>query len=161
MRFTMKQKLLAFGDDYVVKNDEGDDVYYIDGKVFTIRDTLDIQDMEGNVVAQIRKRILALRRTYDIEIGGQVTTIFKHMLTFFRCAYSVDVPGPDDLQAQGNFLEYEYEFTNAAGKRVAEVSKRWLTVRDTYCIDIEDGVDPVMIIASAVVIDQCCHEDKH
>lgn len=161
MRFAMKQKMLAFGDDYIVKNDEGDDVYYIDGKVFTIRDSLDIQDMEGNVVATIRKRLLALRRTYDIEASGRVITVYKHMLTFFRCAYTVDVPGPDDLQAQGSFLEYEYTFTNAAGDQVAEVSKRWLTIRDTYTIDVADGVDPVMIIASAVVIDQCCHEDRH
>ncbi len=161
MRFAMKQKMLAFGDDYIVKNDEGDDVYYIDGKVFTIRDSLDIQDMEGNTVATIRKRLLALRRTYDIDIGGRVTTVYKHMLTFFRCSYTVDVPGPDDLQAQGNFFEYEYTFTNDAGDKVGEVSKRWLTIRDTYTIDVADGVDPVMIIASAVVIDQCCHEERH
>jgi uncharacterized protein YxjI len=42
---------------------------------------------------------------------------------------------------------------------VATVSKRWFSLRDTYGIEIADGEDDVLILASAVVVDQVCHRD--
>ena len=68
----------------------------------------------------------------------------------------MDVPGPDDLEAQGNFLDMEFTFTRAR-QLVAEVSKRWFTFADTYGVDVQDGEDDVLILASTVVIDMVCH----
>ena len=42
---------------------------------------------------------------------------------------------------------------------VATVSKRWFSWTDTYGIEIAPGEDPVLILASAVVVDQSCHPD--
>jgi len=85
----------------------------------------------------------------------------KQLFTFFRCKFTVDVPGPDDLEAQGSFLDMEYSFTRA-GRTVAEVSKRWFSFGDTYGVDICEGEDDILILASTVVIDMVCHSDgKH
>ena len=43
---------------------------------------------------------------------------------------------------------------------VAEVSKKWIALRDSYSINISEGVDEVLILACAVVIDLACHEKK-
>lgn len=43
---------------------------------------------------------------------------------------------------------------------MATVSKRWFTWTDTYGIEIADGEDPVLILASAVVVDMVCHGDN-
>jgi uncharacterized protein YxjI len=53
----------------------------------------------------------------------------------------------------------EYTFTRSGGQ-VAEVSKRWFAFSDTYGVDIADGEDDVLILASAVVIDLVAHPDK-
>ena len=82
----------------------------------------------------------------------------RELFTLFRHRFTVDVPGPDDLEAQGSFTEHEYTFTRR-GQVVATVSKRWFSWSDTYGIEIADGEDPVLILASAVVIDQACHPD--
>jgi uncharacterized protein YxjI len=71
----------------------------------------------------------------------------------------VDVPGPDDLEAKGTFLEHEHTFVRG-GRDVARVSKKWFTIRDTYGVDVDDDQDAVLILASAVVIDMACHADK-
>ena len=42
---------------------------------------------------------------------------------------------------------------------MAQVSKRWFSWTDTYGVDIGDGEDDVLILASAVVIDMVCHAD--
>jgi len=39
------------------------------------------------------------------------------------------------------------------------VSKRWFSFTDTYGVEIEQGEDPVLILASTVVIDMICHAD--
>jgi uncharacterized protein YxjI len=79
------------------------------------------------------------------------------LFNLFRCHFTVDVPGPDDYEAQGSFLDHDYVFKRH-GKTVAEVSKKWLTIRDTYAVDIAEGEDDLLILASAVVIDQICHD---
>jgi uncharacterized protein YxjI len=85
----------------------------------------------------------------------------KHLFTLLRCRFTVDVPGPDDLEAQGNFLDMEYTF-NRAGQPVAEVSKRWFSWTDSYGVDVHRGEDDVLILASTVVIDMVCHpHHKH
>jgi len=39
------------------------------------------------------------------------------------------------------------------------VSKKWFSWTDTYGIDIDDDEDHVLLLASAVVVDQACHPD--
>jgi uncharacterized protein YxjI len=160
MLYQLRQKLLAFGDDYIIRDADGNDCFFVDGKVFALGDKLSFQDMQGNELARIRQRLLALGKTYEITIGDQTTVVHKHLFTLFRCTFSVDVPGPNDLEAVGSLLDMEYEFRDTAGRVAATVSKRWFSIRDTYGIEISGDVDPVTILASAIVIDLCCHGDK-
>lgn len=155
----MKQKLFCWGDDFAIKNEAGEDVFFVDGKAFSFGDKLSFQDMQRNELAFIRQRLLAWGPTYEISRNGAVAAVVKkHLFTLFRCKFTVDVPGPDDLEAQGNFLDMEYTFTRGE-QPVAEVSKRWFSWTDTYGVDIHAGEDNVLILASTVVIDMVCHAD--
>src|SRR5512143_3881915 len=139
MRYAMKQKLFCWGDDFTIRNEAGQDVYFVDGKAFSIGNKLSFQDMQKHELAFIRQKLLAWGPTYEITRGGAVAAVVKkHLFTLFRCRFTVDVPGPDDLEAEGNFLDKEYTFTRA-GEVVAEVSKRWFAWSDTYGVDIRDG----------------------
>ena len=65
---------------------------------------------------------------------------------------------PMHIEAQGSFLDMEYTFTRG-GRPVAEVSKRWFSFTDTYGVDIAEGEDQILLLASTVVIDMVCHAD--
>lgn len=160
MLYQMKQKMMCFGDDFIIRDQSGREMYYVDGKVLSIRDSLSFQEMNGHELATIRQRLLALGKTYDIEIGGRTTTVHMHLFTLLRCKFTVDVPGPNDLEAEGSLLDMEYEFRTAGGDVAATVSKRWFAITDAYGVEVAEGQDPVLILASAVVIDQCCHGDR-
>jgi len=160
MRYVMKQKLFSFGDDFTIKDAAGADVFFVDGRALSIGDKLSFEDMDGNELAFIRQRLLAWGRTYEIERGGRVAAVVKkETFTLFRCRFSVDVPGPDDLEATGDFVDHEYQFVRG-GAVVATVSKRWFSWTDTYGVDVADGEDDVLVLASAVVIDMCCHPER-
>ena len=159
MRYLMKQKLFCFGDDFAIKDEAGRDAFFVDGKVFTLGQKLSFQDMHGQELAFIRQKLLSWGPAYEIYRDGQLAAVVKkHLFTLFRCAFTVDVPGPDDIEAQGSFLDMEYSFTRG-GRQVAEVSKRWFSFGDTYGVDIADSEDQVLILASTVVIDMICHGD--
>ena len=160
MRYIMKQKLFSWGDDFVIRDEEGADAFFVDGKVFSLGDQLSFKDMAGNELAFVKQRVLSWGPSFEIYKAGQLYAVVKkELFTFFNCRFTVDVPGPDDLQAEGDLLDHEYTF-NRGGETVAEVSKQWFTWSNTYGVDVGQGEDDILILASSVVIDMACHEDK-
>ena len=160
LKYMMKEKFFALGNDYVVKDDAGREAFYIDGKILGLGDRLSFRDAGGQELAFIRRKLLSWGLTYEIYYADELHAVVKKShFTLFRASFSIDVPGPDDLKAQGNFLDHEYTFTRD-DRPVATVSKKWFRLTDTYGIDIAQGEDVVLILASAVVIDLCSHEDK-
>ena len=160
MRYLMKQKLFCFGDDFMIQDQDGRDVFYVDGRALSLGDKLSFEDMNGNELAFIRQKLLSWGPTYEIYRGGELSAVVKkHLFTLLRCVFTVDVPGPDDLEATGSLFDREYTFARG-GQVVAAVSKAWFTLTDSYGVEIGQGEDDVLILASTVVIDMCCHKDK-
>ena len=159
MRYVMQEKLVSFGDDYVIRDESGREAFRVDGKVLTIRDALVLEDAAGNRLANIHKKLLSIGKTYEISReGGPDISIRKNLFSPLHCKFHVDAGG-DELEARGDLLDHEYSFTRN-GREVASVSKRWLSIRDTYGIDIADGEDHALIVACAVAIDRMCHEEE-
>jgi len=160
MRYIMRERILSWGDDFTIKDAEDRDAYYVDGRVFSFGHKLSFKDMKGHELALIDQKLLSIGPQYEIVRGGTtVARVKKHLFTPFRARFTVDVPGPDDLEAQGNFLDHEYTFERHGGE-VARVSKRWFRLSDTYGVDIDAGEDDVLILAAAVVIDLVSHPDQ-
>jgi len=160
MRYQMKQKWLALGDDYVIRNEGGHPVYQVDGKVFSLGDRAELKDMHGQILATITQKLLSWGPSYEIHRGGEVAArVKKKLFTFFHAEFSVDVPGPDDLRARGDFWDHEYTFTRG-DREVARVSRAFFSLTDTYGIEVAPGEDDLLILAASVVIDLCCHEQR-
>jgi uncharacterized protein YxjI len=160
MRYVLKQKFWSFGDDFHIRDAAGQEVFFVDGRAFSWGDKLSFRDTAGKELAYIRQKLLSWGPTYEIERDGRLVAVVKKKLfTLLRCRFTVDVPGPDDLEAQGSFLDHEYAFERG-GQPVAQVSKRWFSWTDTYGVDINDGEDSVLILASAIVIDMVCHQES-
>lgn len=160
MRYKMKQKIFAWGDDFTIQDAAGNDAFLVDGRAFSFGKKLSFQDKAGSELAFIEQKLLSWGPTYEITRGGELLAVVKKKhFTLFRCKFSVDVPGPDDLEAAGSFLEYDYQFTRGS-RTAAEVSKRWFSISDTYGVEIADGEDDILILASTVVIDMVCHDGE-
>jgi uncharacterized protein YxjI len=159
MRYVMRERLLSWGDDFRIRDEDGRELFFVDGKAFSIGDKLSFQDTTGKELAFIRQKVLSLARTYEISRDGEVAAVVKKKLFgVLHHRFTVDVPGPDDLEATGNFLDHEYTFRRG-DRTVATVSKKWFSLADSYGIDIAAGEDDVLILACAVVVDQACHPD--
>lgn len=160
MRYVMKQKLLSWGDDFTIADENGQDRYFVDGHASSIGDKASIEDMHGRELARIEQALLTIGRTYRILRDGRpVATVRKKPFTFFRDVFDVEDVAAGELDAQGDFIDHEYQFTRD-GSLVATVSKRFFSWTDTYGVDIAPGEDEVLILACTAVIDMCSHDEE-
>ncbi|MEK8104023.1 LURP-one-related family protein [Micromonospora sp. M12] len=158
--FVIRERFFSIGDDFDVLDEHGTKVFHVDGKVFSVRNKVVIEDASGHEVATLHRHLVALRPTYEIRIGGEkAAEVRKNLLTPFRDKFTIDVPGPDDLEMKGNLLDHEYVIERD-GTELAVVSKRWLTIRDTYAVQVTAGVDPLLIIGSVLALDLAMNRDK-
>jgi uncharacterized protein YxjI len=161
MRYVMKTKLFSWGRDFTIRDEEGRDVYFVDGLAFTIGAKLSFQDMTGRELAFIRQRMFAWGLTYEILREGEIAAVVrKKIFTLFRCVFTVDEPGPDDPIAEGDFFGHEYVFTRS-GQVIGTVSKKWFSLANTYGVDVADDEDAILLLAATVVIDMACHQNDH
>ena len=78
MRYLLRQDLISFGDDFTIKNEAGEPVFQVDGKAFTVlREKLAFEDMQGQELAFIRERLIALTPSYEILRNGEVAAVVK------------------------------------------------------------------------------------
>ena len=155
-RYQMKEKLLAIGDDYWIEDESGARAFKVNGKVARLRDTWILEDPSGVEVARIRERALSVRDAIKIDIGGAETTV-KKALVGIRDRFHVEMEHGEDLKVHGNIVDHEYEITRD-GDTIAEISKKWFRVRDSYGIELEDTADPALILAVAVAVDALAHD---
>lgn len=157
-RYQMREKLVSIGDDSWIENQRGEKVYKVDGKALRIRRTMIFEDRSGRELVKIQERMLRVKDSMEIEDanGSQVAMVKKALITPLRERWTVRIKGGPDLEVQGNILDHEY--TIGEGRdRVAEVSKRWFRIRETYGVEIEPGQDDVLILAITACVDQMAH----
>ncbi len=159
MPYLMRQKFLSWGEGYLtwgeeyrIKDDTGQAVFLVKGKLFRAKKKFSFQDMQENELAVIQQKSISLSIIYEIYRDSEVyATMSKSFFTLIGHSFTVDIPGADDLKIKGNFLGNKYTFERASGV-VATVSKKWAWLGDTYGVDIIPGEDDILILACTVVI---------
>ena len=151
--YLIRERFFRLGEDSEITDEQGRAAFQVDGKVLTLRNRLIIRDPQGREVAQVQRKLAALRPTYRVTVGGEeAAEVRKRLFTPFGDRFTIDVPGPDDLEMKGDLLDHEYTI-ELGGREVAAVSKRWLTIRDTYAVDVAAGQDDLLILASVLALD--------
>ena len=152
--YRMRQKLVSIGDDYWIEDDQGERAFKVNGKALRVRDTMIFEDPNGRELFKIQKKMLHIRDTMEIEDGDGHTfaTVKKAMITPLRERFEVKVEHGDDLEVKGNIVDHEYKIERD-GDKVAEVSKKWFRIADTYGVEIAEGQDPSLILAVTAVVD--------
>jgi len=157
-RYQMRQKMVAIGDDFWIENGAGQKVFKVDGKALRVRETLLFEDARGTELAKIQERMLRVKDSMEVEGpgGDQLAMVKKALISPVRDRWVVKIKGGPDLDVKGNILNHEYTIGEGRNK-VAEVSKKWFRIRDSYGVEIESGQDDIVILAVTVCIDQMAH----
>jgi uncharacterized protein YxjI len=153
-RYQMREKLFAIGDDFWIETENGQKAFKVNGKAMRIRDTFILEAPSGEEIFKIQEKKLSIRDKMQIERDGDtVATVHKALITPLRDRFEIELEEGGELEAKGNIVDHEYEIERD-GQKVAEISKRWFRVRDTYGIEIAPGENDALILAATVCIDE-------
>ena len=161
MRYVMRQKLFSWGDDFVIRDEAGEDRFSWTARSFSLGNQLSFQDMQGNELAFIRQKLLAWGPTYEIYGRGQLLggrqegALHALPVQLQRGRARPGRPGGDGRPSPTTSIAS----SGAAGpwRRSRSGGSAWT---DTYGVEIAEGEDDILILASAVVIDMACHGDQ-
>jgi len=113
-------------------------MYMIRERMFRMGEDSDITDQAGQPVLHVD--------------GKDVAEVRKHLFTAFGDRFTIDVHGAGEMEIDGDLLSHEFTI-GRDGQTVATVSKRWLSVTDSYTVDVAPGEDHVLILASVLALD--------
>ncbi len=154
-RYQMREKLVSIGNDFWIQNEQGQKVFKVDGKAMRVRSTLKFEDAHGKELYKIQERKARVKDSMEVEDanGKRAAMVKKAIISPVRDRFTVNIKGGPDLDVKGNIVDHHYTIGEGRDK-VAEVSKKWFRVRDSYGVEVDPGPDDLLILAVTVCLDQ-------
>jgi uncharacterized protein YxjI len=160
MRYLVRERIFSITDDFWVTDQGGNKVFLVDGKALRLRETFELKDASGAILATIRKKFISLTDSMEIEHDGEVVaTVHKAVFSPLHHRSIIDIPGRGRLEAVGNLIDKDFEIRDG-GYVVAQVSRAWFRVRDTYGVDIAPEENEALFICIAICLDRIHHDEE-
>ncbi|WP_424212885.1 LURP-one-related/scramblase family protein [Streptomyces sp. BI20] len=151
MKYLVRDKLLGFGEDYRIEDENGRYAYLVDGKALSLRDTTELKDPDGRILLVLRSRLLSVRETMVLEREDRrLAVIRRKRLSLLRGHVLVSLVDGTELDVSGRIADREFR-VDLDGEPLALVSRQWYRVRDTYAVDVlREDADPALLLAVVV-----------
>ena len=158
MKLLFKQRLFSWFDSYDIYDEAGNPIFTVEGKL-AWGHKLEIFDSSDIPIATLQERVFAFLPKFEIWIQKQKVGEIKKKWTFFRPSFVINLY---DWRVEGNFLEWDYQITNASGQLVAQIEKQIFRWTDTYVLNIQNAQDSLAVLLIALAIDaaKCSQENS-
>ena len=131
MKLYIKQKVFSLTSKFTVKDEAGNDRYFVEGEFFSLRGRLHIMDAQGEKIGQIYRRLMTFLPHFILEIGGEEIAEIVKDFSFFRPKYSL----------------YDGD------RNIMNIHKEWFTWGDSYELDILDPKYELISLGIVLAID--------
>jgi uncharacterized protein YxjI len=158
-RFLVKSKFGA-GRDFVVSDPETEEQrYFVDGKMGP-RPSAEITARGGGLSYRVRGSLLGIpkRTTISDARGAEIATLKAKAFSPIKSQMTLDMASGEPWTLQGSLMEKNYT-VSSAGRPIVEISQKWMTIKDTYTLDVADGIDPGLALAVLWSVDRWVEED--
>jgi uncharacterized protein YxjI len=153
--------MFRLAEDSDITSESGQPVLHVEGKIMSLHDRLIIRDLTGREVAQVYRRLTALRPTYEITIGGKnVAEVRRHLFSAFHERLAIDTHCGGEMEIAGDLLSHEFTI-QMDGHTAATISKRWLSLTASYGVDVAPGQNDLLILASVLALDLAMDQQRH
>ena len=158
MRYIVRQKFFALGEDNTIDRDDGTPAYRVDGKALSLRNRMDIYDMQGHHVGAVHRKLVSMLPRYEIELDGGAGAVLQREMSLMHPRWEL-VAGNESLQLTGNLLQHDFTFTRG-GTPVATVSRAWVTLTSTYGVEVQDGENDLLFLAAVLALEADENRDQ-
>jgi uncharacterized protein YxjI len=156
-RYTIEQKLVALRDTYGVKDLNGNLLGYVKQKIVSMGPKFWFEDTNGAQLGEIDGKIVSIHNEYDVkDQSGQLKAKIKKKIINFTGSewWMEDAQGQQIAKVKGNYSEHEYQILAPDGSVIAQIHKKWVTIRDSYNIEITRlDFDTFLILSYVIAMD--------
>lgn len=156
--FYMKQKVFSIGEKYNIMDENQHIIYHVKGKVFSIKNKLDM--FKGDeLIYHLERKLFRFLPEYTLfSPDGNVVATIKKNFTFFGGKMTItSLFG--QLEVIGQVWQYDFH-VNKNGLEVMSVHKKWLSWGDSYQITIQEDTHESFYVALVILIDVIYHQQK-
>ena len=156
MKYYMKPKFFAIKEDFWIKNEYGEDTFFVDKKFLSLG--LQFNMIKNNeILYSVKEKLLTFLSNYEIYDNMEVVAKVNQKLTFMRDKIKVDSKY-GEFTIQGNLFDYSYRIYQD-NIVVAKIEKELFAFTDNYQVDI-DFEDEAFILTLVVIIDNIIDKQK-
>ena len=159
MRYLIKEKIFTLADRFRIENEQGYPQYEVVGKILTLGNKLNIYDMDGTELIYIEEKIFRFLPEYTIYRNGNIIGKIKKELTFMKPRFIIE-SSYGDFTIEGDVFHHNFDILKN-GNPVAWVSKKWISLSDTYSVDIAEGEDHPFILSIVIILDQIFYDGNN
>jgi uncharacterized protein YxjI len=159
--YVIREKMFRLAEDFDITDEAGQPVLQVKGKVVSLHSRVIVRDPSGREVAQVYRKLAALRPTYEITIVGEhAAEVRQHLFSPFREQLTIATRGGGHMDLTGDLLNHEFTIQRD-GHTAATISKRWLSLTASYAVDIAPGENDLLILASVLALDLSVDQQSH
>lgn len=148
-QFKIKQKMWSLGGKFTISDELGLPAYQVEGSFFKIPKTFTITDMQGELIAQIEKKVWTFLPRFNVTLRDGTSFGLKKDFTFFKPHYTIE---DLSMEIQGNFWEMNFELLQN-NQLIAKIDQEWLRMTSTYNIAIYEEQYADLVISLVIAID--------
>ena len=159
MKVFIANKFVSFGGDSTVKNENGENIYFVNGKFLSPLHVKWVCDMQKNKLYKVRKEFKWNAHDHKAFIYDESKT---KIATVKRIRFS-----SKKFVVEGYRDEISIEFTNRSmatitrnGKVIGRIDRtyehvvrQFLFSKDSFCLEAEDEKDIPFLIALVIALD--------
>jgi len=141
---------------------KGRPAYYADNKVLRVRETFNLREFhDRKVLYSIQERKARVRDSMAIEDedGNKIAEIKQRKVGVVRDNFVVKIRDETDWQVHGSILEHDFTIKED-GRQIVKVHKKWIApIKDCYFIDVEQTDDVALALMVVIGLEALTNED--
>ena len=160
MRYLIFQRSeYSFEEEFDIADANRRPIYHVADRSNVFYKTFAIEDLKQNEVIRVDKVAFTGGHNYLIYVGSALRAeMKKEWFTFGQSKFTIDSPGPNDIDVRGELGDQNYTFYRFCDP-IATVYREpgWT---DRYVVDINEGEEDTLILAACLAIDMACHDQR-
>ena len=156
MKLYIKQKVFSVRDKFTVKDENGDDKYFVKGEFVSLRGNLHILNSEKEEIGEIYSKLVSITPHYILKLDGEKAAEIVKEITLFKPNFKLK---GTDIRIKGNIFDHDYDLYDGKEK-IMEIRKKWVSIGDSYVLDILDEKYELIALGIALAIDMAIAEEE-
>lgn len=149
MRYYMKSKFFKLKEDFWIKNEYGEEVYFVDNKFMTLGLQFDISK-NNKIQYYVKEKLVTFMSNYEVYENDTVVASVRQKFTFLKDKIEIDSKY-GNFKIEGNIFDYSYKIYKD-NTVIAIANKDLFAFTDSYYVDV-DFYDEAFVLALVVIID--------